>query len=265
MICWILLLGGFLLGCFSCAKFRARSQPPIIEKIHKSSSLLEDLSVKHVFRHHSMVEWIDISWTNDKIIQVVRESKFSRFPVIEGSFDNPVGILLAKDFLKAYLTSTQIDVRSLLKKPFFIHLDQPLMKCLQKILASRAHMCFVIDDYGCVDGIVTLEDILEKIVGEIYDESDKVLEEGISQTQEGLLEVTNKAMLADVFVKLGLNPPENLDPITFWHWVEDRFGREIQEGEEIQINPEEADTPFARLPTLKIKKVCRDKLQVEVS
>jgi CBS domain containing-hemolysin-like protein len=116
---------------------------------------------------------IDIKWGFDKIIPVIISSGFSRIPVYSGSFDTVKGILYAKDVLPYTNNPSSFKWQSLLRPPYFVPETKKINDLLKEFQLRKIHMAIVIDEYGGTSGIVTLEDILEEIVGEITDENDE--------------------------------------------------------------------------------------------
>lgn len=116
---------------------------------------------------------VDIKWGFDKIIPVIINSGFSRIPVYSGSFDSVRGILYAKDVLPYSNYPASFKWQALLRPPYFVPETKKINELLKDFQLRKIHMAVVIDEYGGTSGIVTLEDILEEIVGEITDENDE--------------------------------------------------------------------------------------------
>jgi magnesium and cobalt transporter len=114
---------------------------------------------------------LDIADPVEQWIPRVMESGHSRFPVIEGNRDHVLGILLAKDLLRFY-TQPAFDARALLRPAVFIPESKPLNVLLREFRANRNHLALVVDEYGGISGLITIEDVLEQIVGDIEDEYD---------------------------------------------------------------------------------------------
>jgi magnesium and cobalt transporter len=114
---------------------------------------------------------IDISKQPEKFIPFVIETAHSRFPVIDGDKDNIIGILLAKDLLR-YYAGEEFDVRDMLRPAVFVPEAKRLNVLLRDFRSNRNHIALVVDEYGGVSGMVTIEDVLEQIVGDIEDEYD---------------------------------------------------------------------------------------------
>jgi magnesium and cobalt transporter len=119
----------------------------------------------------AQMDVIDISQPPEKFIPFVIETAHSRFPVIEGDKDNIVGILLAKDLLR-YYAGEEFDVRDMLRPAVFVPESKRLNVLLRDFRSNHNHIALVVDEYGGVCGMVTIEDVLEQIVGDIEDEYD---------------------------------------------------------------------------------------------
>ncbi len=129
--------------------------------------------VKQIMQPRLEVVGIEKEFVFKKVMEVILESGYSRIPVYENSFDNVIGILYIKDILP-FLGQKEKDVKwlELLRKPFFVPENKKIDDLLKEFQEMKMHMAVVVDEYGGADGIVTLEDILEEIVGDITDEFD---------------------------------------------------------------------------------------------
>ena len=132
---------------------------------------VSEMNVHEVMIPRRQVVMIDVDAAIDDIFHVVIENGHSRFPVYDGKRDNVIGILLAKDLLRAVKNNT-IQLRNLLRPAVFIPEAKKLNVLLRDFRMNRNHMAIVVDEYGGVAGIVTIEDVLEQIVGDIEDEYD---------------------------------------------------------------------------------------------
>jgi len=121
----------------------------------------------------------DIEDDFDKLLNIADSSCYTRIPVYEGTIDNIIGVLSLNHFYRALVDDdgAQVDVRSLLLEPCFLHKSMKLPQALSTMRENQIHLAIVVDEYGGTMGIVTLEDILEQIVGDIWDESDEIVEE----------------------------------------------------------------------------------------
>ena len=128
-------------------------------------------NVREIMLPRSQMDVIDISIPPEQFIPFVIETAHSRFPVIDGNKDNIIGILLAKDLLR-YYAGEEFDVRDMLRPAVFVPESKRLNVLLREFRSNRNHIAIVVDEYGGVCGMVTIEDVLEQIVGEIKDEYD---------------------------------------------------------------------------------------------
>ncbi|PKO83811.1 MAG: magnesium/cobalt efflux protein [Betaproteobacteria bacterium HGW-Betaproteobacteria-11] len=130
-----------------------------------------DMAVRDIMVPRFQMDVVDISDPPGKIIELVIDTAHSRFPVIGEGKDDVIGILLAKDLLR-YFAGKEVDLRDTLRPAIFIPESKRLNVLLREFRASHNHMALVVDEYGGVAGLVTIEDVLEQIVGDIEDEYD---------------------------------------------------------------------------------------------
>ena len=130
-----------------------------------------ELRARDLMIPRSQMDVVDIAEAPQTWIPFVISTAHSRFPVIEGSRDQVIGILLAKDLLR-YYTEADFDLRASLRPAIFIPESKPLNVLLRDFRSHRNHMAIVVDEYGGIAGLITIEDVLEQIVGDIEDEHD---------------------------------------------------------------------------------------------
>ena len=133
---------------------------------------VSELQVRDIMIPRARMDVIDIGETPDQFIPSVIATAHSRFPVVDGNRDDVVGVLLAKDLLRYYAGEEEFNVREMLRPAVFVPESKRLNVLLREFRASRNHMAIVVDEYGGVAGLVTIEDVLEQIVGDIADEYD---------------------------------------------------------------------------------------------
>ena len=151
---------------------------------------------------------VDISSRLEDILAVIKTTNHSRLPVYEGSIDNIIGVLQIRKFIKAYLRlGNNLDLRPLMDEVFFIHQSTNIDELLPVMSKRKLNMAVVTDNYGGTLGIVTVEDILEELVGEIWDEDD-VVEESFVELGDGIYMVDADESVTDVFEQLGFEDPE---------------------------------------------------------
>ena len=168
--------------------------------------------------------------------KTIADSGFTRIPVIEGDIDHVVGILNIKDIFMHQATSgTPVDVRSVMRPPYFVPENKKLDRLLHQFKARKNHMAIIVDEYGGVSGLITLEDALEELVGEIRDETDKEDPHIITKKPREWL-VLGKSEIEEVNQKIGINIPESKQYDTFSGFILDRIGRIPEENEAFTIN-----------------------------
>lgn len=129
------------------------------------------LCARDILVPRAQIDWIDINLPLSELIKTVIEAAHSRFPVFEGSRDNVIGILLAKDLLR-HVTEKDFQIRDWLRPAVFIPESKRLSVLLRDFKDNRNHLAVVVDEYSGIAGIITIEDVLEQIVGDIEDEHD---------------------------------------------------------------------------------------------
>jgi len=132
---------------------------------------VSETQVRDVMIPRSQMDMLDVAESPEKFIPFVIETAHSRFPVFEDNRDNVIGILLAKDLLKFY-AEEEFNVRDMLRPSVFVPEAKRLNVLLKEFRANRNHIAIVVDEYGGVSGLVTIEDVIEQIVGDIEDEYD---------------------------------------------------------------------------------------------
>jgi magnesium and cobalt transporter len=133
---------------------------------------VSEMQVRDIMIPRAQVDFIDINEPVESIIPQVISTAHSRFPVIDQNRDDVIGVLLAKDLLRYYAGEEEFNVREMLRPAVFVPEAKRLNVLLREFRASRNHMAIVVDEYGGAAGLVTIEDVLEQIVGDIEDEYD---------------------------------------------------------------------------------------------
>jgi magnesium and cobalt transporter len=158
---------------------------------------VSEMQVRDIMIPRSQMDVIDIQKPSGKFIPFVIETAHSRFPVIEDSINNVIGILLAKDLLKCN-TDKEFEIRDMLRPPNFVPESKRLNVLLKDFRTNRNHIAIVVDEYGGVSGMVTIEDVLEQIVGDIEDEYDyDETEDNIIESQERKFRVKASTDITD--------------------------------------------------------------------
>lgn len=185
-----------------------------------------DVTVESILTPRVDLVAIDIGDSREEILSQIKSQNHSRLPVYEGSIDNIIGILQIRKFIKAWLREGEaLELRSLLDEPFFIHQSTNIDELLPLMSRRRMNMAVVTDNYGGTLGIVTVEDILEELVGEIWDEDD-VVEEPVVELGEGVYEVDAEESVTDVFETVGFEDPEEDEELVntrMGEWAYEQF------------------------------------------
>ncbi|WP_192356715.1 HlyC/CorC family transporter [Mesorhizobium mediterraneum] len=172
---------------------------------------LDELEVSDVMVHRTNMRSVNADNPPEAVVREILQSPHTRMPLWKGSLDNIVGVLHAKDLLRALNDVgndfSQIDVMKIASKPWFVPDTTTLQEQLNAFLRRKAHFAIVVDEYGEVEGLVTLEDIIEEIVGEIADEHDIDMQ-GVKQEADGSVVVDGTVSIRDLNRALDWNLPD---------------------------------------------------------
>jgi len=194
-----------------------------------------DMQARDIMVPRAQMDVIDINDSPVAFIPTVIETAHSRFPVIDGDKDKILGILLAKDLLR-YYAGEEFDVRDMLRPAVFIPESKRLNVLLKEFRANRNHIAIVVDEYGGVAGLLTIEDVLEQIVGDIEDEYDfDETEDNIVSQPGGRFRIKATTELADFNAAFRTEYSDE-DYDTVGGLIMNRFGRVPKRGEEIAID-----------------------------
>lgn len=147
------------------------------EELIKSAIDFCDVSAHEIMIPRVDVFAIDIDDSQDEILKNEEIYKFSRVPVYEGSIDNIIGVLNTTDLMKINLANEKVDLHKLLMAPFFVHKTKSISSILTELKTTHIHLAIVVDEFGGTMGILTLEDIVEELIGDVFDELDEVTED----------------------------------------------------------------------------------------
>jgi magnesium and cobalt transporter len=181
------------------------------------------------------MDLLDIDAPYDDLLAVVIDTGHSRFPVYEGQRENVIGILMAKDLLKLQ-RAPELNLRTLLRPAVFVPESKRLNELLRDFRSNRNHLAIVIDEFGNLAGLITIEDVLEEIVGEIEDEFDErdASASGIVSLADGSYRVAGDADVSAVNEAFAVDlPREAFD--TIGGMLADRFGRVPRRGEAVDL------------------------------
>ena len=188
-----------------------------------------EVTVESVLTPRVDLAAVDIASSHEEILAYIKDQPHSRLPVYEGSIDNIIGFLQIRRFIKAYLRQgNDLDIRPLLDEAFFIHQSMNIDELLPVMSKRKLNMAVVTDNYGGTLGIVTVEDILEELVGEIWDEHDAVVQE-IQKVSENEYLVTGTASIDKVYEELDID--KEFDVFTVSGWIMGILERVPKEGD----------------------------------
>jgi magnesium and cobalt transporter len=194
-----------------------------------------EIQVREIMIPRAQMDVIDINDAHEDILKYVIETAHSRFPAVDGERDNVIGILLAKDLLNLCL-GEEINLRDILRPAVFVPEAKRLNVLLREFRSSRNHIAIVVDEYGGTAGIITIEDVLEQIVGDIEDEFDyDDTEDNIIQEEDGAFRVKAQTEIEDLNKTLGTSfSDDGFD--TVGGLVSNAFGRLAKRGDRIEID-----------------------------
>jgi len=195
---------------------------------------VSELRARDLMIPRAQMDVVDIDKPVDAWMPHIIETGHSRFPVIEGSRDHVIGILLAKDLLR-FNSEHELDARAMLRPAVFIPESKPLNVLLRDFRANRNHIAIVVDEYGGIAGMITIEDVLEQIVGDIDDEYDfDEQDENIITEADGSFRVKALTEIEQFNASFGTSLSEH-DFNTIGGLVTDAFGRVPRRGESVAI------------------------------
>ncbi|MBC8359649.1 MAG: HlyC/CorC family transporter [Candidatus Aminicenantes bacterium] len=187
--------------------------------------------VSEIMIPRPQVRAIEIKSSKQQILEMILSDGFSRFPVYRGRLDNIEGVIHAKDIIPYLVDNKEFNIRNILRKPFFIPESASLEKTLLQMQETTNHLVFIVDEFGNMEGIVTLEDIIEEIVGEIRDEYDLKEEDLIIQIEENVYAIKGRTSVKDINQRLALSIPEKRQYSTLAGFLLSEFGKIPRESE----------------------------------
>ena len=191
----------------------------------------DDIQAIEIMTPRVDVEAVPKDVSKEELSQLFRETGYSRLPVYEETIDSIVGLIHEKDFY-SMVWGPPAQVLSILKPAEFIPPSMKLSDLMKLLQQKKSHMAVIVDEFGGTEGIVTLEDVIEELVGEVWDEHDDVVQEGILPTGEGLYRVYGSAALDDLFQLLKIE--SGTDSTTVNGWIAEQLDRIPQTGDSFQ-------------------------------
>lgn len=183
-----------------------------------------DISASEVMTARVDMVALDIDDDWEEILETIDKAPYSRLPVYEDSVDNIIGVLYLNHFFKALVDEARVDIRSLLMEPCYVYKTMKLPAVLAELRRAKMHLAIVTDEYGGSMGVVTMEDVLEEIVGDIWDETDEV-EPEVVEKAEGVYELDGDMNISDFLELLGRDESSfDTESATIGGWTIESFG-----------------------------------------
>ncbi len=157
-----------------------------------------DRHVKEIMVPHPNVQAVNIEWSKGDILKFIVEKGFTRYPVYENSLDNIVGVLNSKEVLSRLVNKRPFKIRDIMLAPFFVPEFKAVSDLLKEMQKKRMHLALVVDEYGAIAGLVTMEDLFEEIVGEIEDESKVGVGDMVKRLKGGVMIIDGSTSIRDL-------------------------------------------------------------------
>ncbi|HJV34065.1 hemolysin family protein [Geomonas sp.] len=192
-------------------------------------------AVREVMVPRTRIVGFDLNLPKEEILHGVLDNMYSRYPVYVGSIEDTVGFIHGKDLLSRMVKEPDFDIRSIVRPPFFVPEGKKVSELLKEMQKTRVHMAFVVDEYGGISGIVTTEDLLEELVGEIQDEHDVGEPSTVQVLADGSYLVDAFISISDLEDLLDMDLGEDLPYDTLAGLILDRIGGFPEQGETLEL------------------------------
>ncbi|MFV0353046.1 MAG: hemolysin family protein [Oscillospiraceae bacterium] len=196
---------------------------------------LGDTIARDVMTHRVDVVAIEVDATQNEIVDAISSSGLSRFPVYDDSLDNILGILNSRTYLLNLRSDTPLEVRELLRSPIFVPETVPADVLLRDMQQRKDHLALVLDEYGGFSGVVSMEDLIEEIVGTIYDEFDTPDEPDIFKIADNVWRIAGETDIEDIEDELDIKLPDDREYDTLGGLVFSQLSSIPDEGQEVDV------------------------------
>jgi len=223
-----------------------------------------ETSAKEVMTPRTSMLALEADETIDEVWDEIRENGFSRIPVYdEEGIDNIIGVLYLKDLLDVVKSGkTDVPIRDYLRKPYFVPETKSIMEILEEFKRMKVHIAIALDEYGGTVGLLTIEDLIEEIVGEIQDEYDNEEEEQIKKIGENIYEIDAMIDIETLNKELDIELPESEDYESLGGLVVTEMGKVAEIGDKINLNDMEIEV--LEVEKMRVSKVVLHKKNEEV-
>ena len=192
--------------------------------------------VREVMVPRTRMAVLDLELSRGEMLTFILENQYSRYPVFRGSIENIAGFIHGKDFLGRIVTEPDFDIATIVRPPFFVPEGKKVNDLLKEMQRKRIHMALVVDEYGGINGLVTTEDLLEELVGEIEDEHDVGEPHRVQRLADGSLLVDALISVADLEDLIALKLGEDLPYDTLAGLILHQLGRFPERGERLEVD-----------------------------
>lgn len=223
------------------------------ELLHRSLEFNEIL-VGEILTHRIDIVAVEVNQPVEEIKNILLEERYSRIPVYEDNIDNIIGFLSEREFFAELLKSKEVNIRKLLRKPLFVVKSMKIATLLPELQRTKSHMAIVLDEFGGTAGIVTMEDILEELVGEIWDEHDEQVSV-MKKLSDDVYEFSAQFHIDD-FAKIMNVPVPETSYYNLEGWIFEHLSRDPSVGEVIIYEN-------LKLTVIEVKKHRIEKVRVE--
>jgi putative hemolysin len=193
-------------------------------------------SVREVMVPRMRMAAIDLEISRREMLNFIVENQYSRYPVFRGTIENIAGFIHGKDFLGRIVTDPDFDMNAIVRPPFYVPEGKKVNELLKEMQRKRIHMALVVDEYGGISGLVTTEDLLEELVGEIEDEHDIGEPHRVQRLADGSLIVDALLSVSDLEDLIGIDLGEDLLYDTLAGLILNQLGRFPDKGETLEID-----------------------------
>ena len=226
----------------------------------RSAISFSELTAEDILTPRVDIIAVDKSDDEDKIAHIFEQSKFSRLPVVADNVDNIIGFIHIRDFSRVkFSEDIQFNIDDIIKSTTFVAKSMPVNDLLKLMQSKKTHMAVVTDEYGGTIGIVTLEDILEELVGEIWDEADEVVED-FTENEDGTLSVLCSTQLDKMFDRLDMSTDDDSESVSVGGWVIEQLCKIPEVGDKFSY--EELDVVVTKVENRRIIEISVKKTEL---
>lgn len=193
-----------------------------------------DKEAKDIMTNRQKIIAMESNYNIEKALKFALDNSFSRYPVFEDDIDNIIGVVHIRDLMMAYLENPKQSVTEVMENALFIHPTMDISKLLHKMQQEKTHLSIVVDEYGQTEGVAAMEDIIEELVGNIFDEYDEEETDEIEEITEDISMVQGSASLEELSDTFGIEFPDE-DFETLNGFLLYKLGRFPEENEKIEI------------------------------